>query len=160
MNLSNVTGSLLFQQEDSNSLDDLLSDYQNALIKISELENELLLNKNALSTSLSEQAMLQQKLKLCIDIMDRTGKQLNHVDAHFKNELQLLQEQIALLESENRALQMSNHAWAKRSLTLEFDRLAAQDRIKSITAAHDVAVDKIYQLEIELNSPKKAKSEL
>lgn len=79
---------------------------------------------------LKEQLLLRESLQACIQTIQKTSKQINSAGNEFKNDYRQLLDRIAALEQENKVLEGSNDAWSHRSITLEFDVLSAQDKIK------------------------------
>ena len=119
--------------------------YERALAKIEQLQIEL------------EQMRLRESLKACIQTIQKTQNQLNHLGTDVKQDYRQYHDHIEALEQEIWALESSNAAWSNRSITLEFKLLSAQDEIKTIKAKQDLAASIIAFQEMELKALKMEK---
>jgi chromosome segregation ATPase len=139
------------KQDKASSFD---GDYELAMSKIVQLEEELQQRDKALEINLKEQVLLRERLAACINTIRETTGQLNFLESDLKDHYKQIIDRVDELEQENRDLNSSNDAWSSRSIKLEFEVLTAQEKIKTIKIAHDLAVNRISLLEFELKSIK------
>jgi uncharacterized protein (DUF3084 family) len=124
------------------------------LVKVFQLERDLHQKVWELYRGLKEQMFLREQLKACIQSMRESSGQLNDTKNELKNRQRQILERIDELEQENKALQCSNEAWSSRSITLQFEVLAAQGETTTSKAVHELAISKIALLETELKAVK------
>jgi len=129
---------------------DLIEEYGRAQAKIGQLEGELQQKTTALNGYLQEQIALRERLTACVNMINDSKNKLNTADTALREQHRLLNECIIKLTQENGTLKLSNEAWIKRSIKLEFDMLMAQEEIKKIETSRDSAISDIALLEREL----------
>jgi len=94
--------------------------------RIEQLESEIKKKTKELNTSFKTQVLLRERLKNNTKTLGEVLDQLKAIEAYLESS----NEYIHKLKQENRTLQLSCDAWAKRAITLEFEVLSARDATK------------------------------